>query len=132
MRNVLSKSSLNVFLNKKLWLALILATGVSACSSESEESGESSHEVLAIDRVDDAARLAIENAPVAEPIEFPETAPVPVATTDDGTMPATDTMPEDGVADADMAETESTTTTTTEGAPELESESVTTTEAATN
>ena len=80
-------------------LIMVLGVSVSACSG-----GEEHEEVMAIDRVDEAAALAIKNAPPAEEMEFPETAPMPAAdpaTTDaDGTTTA-----EAGTADADMAAT---------------------------
>ena len=62
--------------NTALSTALIVALGVSvsACSG-----GEEHEEVMAIDRVDEAAELAIKNAPPAEEMEFPETAPMPAA-----------------------------------------------------
>ncbi|MDN3454180.1 MULTISPECIES: hypothetical protein [unclassified Psychrobacter] len=62
-------------LNTALSTALIVALGVSvsACGGGEE------HEVLAIDRVDEAAELAIKNAPPAEDMKFPETAPMPAA-----------------------------------------------------
>ena len=87
--------------NTALSMALIVALGVSvsACSG-----GEEHEEVLAIDMVDEAAELARENAPEAEEMEFPETAPMPAAdaaaTDADGTATA-----ESGTADADMAAT---------------------------
>jgi cytochrome c5 len=58
-----------------LWTALIvtLGVGVSACSDK--ESGE----VLAVDRVDEAAALARDNAPEAEDMDFAETATVAAA-----------------------------------------------------
>ena len=73
-------------LNTALSAALLVALGfsVSACSSDKE--GES-HEVKAIDRVEEAAKLARANGPEAEDMDFPETAP----------MPATD-MAADGTA----------------------------------
>ena len=86
--------------NTVLSTALIVALGVSvsACSG-----GEEHEEVMAIDRVDEAAELAIKNAPPAEEMEFPETAPMPAAdvagTEADGTATA-----EAGTADADTAE----------------------------
>ena len=71
-------------LNTALSTAFIvtLGFGISACSSE-KESAESDH-VLAVDRVDDAAALARKNAPAAEDMDFPATAPMPAvdATTD--------------------------------------------------
>ena len=73
-------------LNTALSAALLVALGfsVSACSSDKE--GES-HEVKAVDRVEEAAKLARANGPEAEDMDFPETAP----------MPATD-MAADGTA----------------------------------
>ena len=61
-------------LNTALSTAFIVAfgVGVSACGGES-------HEVLAVDRVDEAAALARANAPAAEEMDFPETAPVAAA-----------------------------------------------------
>lgn len=59
-------------LNTMLSTALIVALGVSvsACGGDEE------HEVLAKDRVDEAAELARANAPAAEDMAFPETAPM--------------------------------------------------------
>ncbi len=71
------KSVLNTALSTAFIVAL--GFGVSACSGDKE--GES-HEVLAIDRVDEAAELARANAPAAEEMDFPETAPMPVAAAD--------------------------------------------------
>ena len=73
-------------LNTALSAALLVALGfsVSACSSDKE--GES-HEVKAVDRVEEAAKLARANGPEAEDMDFPKTAP----------MPATD-MAADGTA----------------------------------
>ena len=71
-----------------LWSTLALTMGVSlsACSSE-KEGEESGHVVLAVDRVDEAAALARKNAPEAEKMDFPETAPMPaVDTAADATM----------------------------------------------
>ncbi len=55
-----------------LLTTLVIALGVSACSSEHEE-------VLAVDRVEQAADIARQNAPEAEDMKFPETAPMVVA-----------------------------------------------------
>lgn len=70
-----------------LWATLALTMGVSlsACSSE-KEGEESGHVVLAVDRVDEAAALARKNAPEAEKMDFPETAPMPAVDTADATM----------------------------------------------
>ena len=99
-------------LNTALSTAFIVALGfsVSACSGDKE--GES-HEILAKDRVDEASELARKNAPAAEEMDFPETAPMPVTEADgtvvegaetDGTMMTT----EEGATDADMAESTAT------------------------
>lgn len=69
----MKKTGLNTALSTAFIIAL--GFGISACSGEKE--GES-HEVLAKDRVDEAAELARKNAPEAEKMEFPETAPAPV------------------------------------------------------
>ena len=89
----MKKSVLNTALSTAFIVAL--GFGISACSEDKE--GES-HEVLAKDRVDEAAELALKNAPEAEELNFPETAPMPAAE-----------------ADA-AASTESTTASTEEGA----------------
>ena len=89
----MKKSVLNTALSTAFIVAL--GFGISACSGDKE--GES-HEVLAKDRVDEAAELARKNAPEAEELNFPETAPMPAAE-----------------ADA-AASTEATTATTEEGA----------------
>ena len=95
-------------LNTVLSTALIMALGVSvsACSGGEE------HEVLAKDRVDEAAELALKNGPPAEEMEFPETAPAPVteaagsvdgaATAEAGTT-ATDMPDATANADTDVA-----------------------------
>jgi hypothetical protein len=98
-------------LNTALSTAFIVALGVSvsACGGENEHD---SHEVLAKDRVDEAAALAIKNAPPAEDIDFPETAPMPAAETDaaataeTATTDATTTEAE--TTGADMTETAAT------------------------
>ena len=88
-------------LNTALSSAFIVAFsfGVSACSG-----GEEHEEVMAVDRVEEAAALAIENAPEAEDMKFPETAAMPAAdataTEADGTATA-----EEGTADTAMADT---------------------------
>ena len=76
----MKKSVLNTALSTAF--IVTLGFGISACSSE-KESAESDH-VLAVDRVDDAAALARKNAPAAEDMDFPATAPMPAvdATTD--------------------------------------------------
>lgn len=73
----MKKSVLNTALSTAFIVALCF--GVSACSGDKE--GES-HEVLAKDRVDEAAELARKNAPEAEELNFPETAPMPAAEAD--------------------------------------------------
>ena len=89
----MKKSVLNTALSTAFIVAL--GFGISACSGDKE--GES-HEVLAKDRVDEAAELARKSAPEAEELNFPETAPMP-----------------DAEADA-AASTEATTATTEAGA----------------
>lgn len=73
----MKKSVLNTALSTAFIFAL--GFGISACSGDKE--GES-HEVLAKDRVDEAAELARKNAPEAEELNFPETAPMPAAEAD--------------------------------------------------
>ena len=92
-------------LNTALSTAFIvtLGFGISACSSE-KESAESDH-VLAVDRVDDAAALARKNAPAAEDMDFPATAPMPAA---DATTDATAT--EAGAATAELTTADATVT----------------------
>lgn len=91
-------------LNTALSTALLVTLGfsVSACSGDKE--GES-HEVKAVDRVDEAAKLARANAPEAEEMDFPETAPMPVTEmAADGTADDSATTAEAG-ADTEMAAT---------------------------
>lgn len=99
-------------INTALWTTLVLTMGVSlsACSSEKEEAGAESGEVLAIDRVDDAAALARTNAPKAEDMDFPETAPMPTA---DVAADAAATANAEG--DAAVADTSATTATDSAG-----------------
>ncbi|MCD1278559.1 hypothetical protein DVY93_02115 [Psychrobacter sp. CCUG 69069] len=98
-------------LNTALSTAFIVALGVSvsACGGENEHD---SHEVLAKDRVDEAAALAIKNAPPAEDIDFPETAPMPAAEADtaavEGAATAETATTEAETTGADMAETAAT------------------------
>ncbi|HCN17968.1 MAG: hypothetical protein J7J29_03865 [Psychrobacter sp.] len=93
-------------LNTALSTAFIVALGVSvsACGGENEHD---SHEVLAKDRVDEAAALAIKNAPPAEDIDFPETAPMPAAEADAAATAETATT-EAETTGADMSETAAT------------------------
>ncbi|MFT5096436.1 MAG: hypothetical protein ACI9JO_000447 [Psychrobacter okhotskensis] len=102
-------------LNTALSTALLVALGfsVSACSSDKEGG---SHEVKAVDRVDEAAKLALANGPEAEEMDFPETAPMPA--TDmaaDGTAVDGATTAEAG-ADTDMADSADATSTSTDTA----------------
>lgn len=99
-------------LNTALSTALLVALGfsVSACSSDKEGG---SHEVKAVDRVDEAAKLALANGPEAEEMDFPETAPMPA--TDmaaDGTAVDGAITTEAG-ADTDMADSADATMTST-------------------
>ena len=71
----MKKSVLNTALSTAF--IVTLGFGVSACSSEKE--GEESDHILAVDRVDEAAAIARANAPEAEKMNFPVTAPMPAA-----------------------------------------------------
>jgi len=106
----MKKSVLNTALSTAFIVAL--GFGVSACSGDKE--GES-HEVMAVDRVDEAAELARSKAPAAEEMDFPETAPMPAAATDgtavEGAAATDATMTDAG---AETAETAPTTTDGTE------------------
>lgn len=98
----MKKTVLNTALSAALLVAL--GFGVSACSSDKE--GES-HEVKAVDRVEEAAKLARANGPEAEDMDFPETAPMPATDmAQDGTAVDGATTTEAG-ADAGMAATPS-------------------------
>ncbi|MEZ2692057.1 hypothetical protein ACBQ04_04835 [Psychrobacter faecalis] len=135
MKNGMKKTTIGT----ALWATLFLTMGVSlsACSSDKEEAGTESGEVLAKDKVDEASELARANAPEAEDMDFPETAPMPAADTAEGTEEgATGTeaaVAEDGAAadtavasaDTEAASTANTETTDTDAA-------ATTTEPATN
>ena len=130
MKNGIKKTTIGTV----LWATLFLTMGVSlsACSSDKEEAGTESGEVLAKDKVDEASELARANAPEAEDMDFPETAPMPVADTAEGTeegATGTDTaVAEDGAAtdaagdmattstDTEAATTDSATTTNTDAA----------------
>lgn len=74
MRKAVSSKSISAGLLTTL--VMTLGVSLSACSSEHEE------EILAVDRVDQAADIARQLAPEAEEMDFPETAPVVVADTD--------------------------------------------------
>jgi|28_taG_2_1085356.scaffolds.fasta_scaffold00136_28 hypothetical protein len=95
----MKKTVLNTVLSTAFIVAL--GAGVSACSG-----GEEHEEVLAIDMVDEAAELARANAPEAEDMEFPETAPMPAAdaTAADGTEADATATAEAGTADTNMAD----------------------------
>lgn len=98
---------LNTLPIKVLVTAVILSLGVSACSSEKE----GSHEVMAVDRVDEAAKLAIENGPEAEDMKFPKTDPMPAtATAVDGTAATAGTA----TVEAGATATDTTATSTTD------------------
>lgn len=107
------KSVLNTALSTAFIVAL--GFGISACSGD-KEGEHGSHEVMAIDRVDEASELARANAPEAEKMDFPETAPMPVAegeaavdgaATTDGTA-ADASATEAGTTGTDTAETAAT------------------------
>lgn len=93
-----------------LWATLLLTMGVSisACSNDKEAAGAESGEVLAKDKVDEAAELARKNAPEAEKLDFPEAAPMPAAETDAtaGTKAGTETATaQDGTVATDASAT---------------------------
>lgn len=139
MKNGMKKTTIGT----ALWATLFLTMGVSlsACSTDKEEASTESGEVLAKDKVDEASELARANAPEAEDMDFPETAPMPAADTAEGTEEgaagteaataedgaATDTAGNTATASADTeaASTANTETTDTDAA-------ATTTEPATN
>lgn len=106
-------------LNTALSTAFIvtLGFGITACSSDKE--GES-HEVMAVDRVDEAAELARKNAPEAEDMEFPETAPMPVTEADGTVVDGAETegaaTAESATTDTAMAETTATDSANTDAA----------------
>lgn len=130
MKNGMKKTTIGT----ALWATLFLTMGVSlsACSTDKEEAGTESGEVLAKDKVDEASELARANAPEAEDMDFPETAPMPVADTAEGTeegATGTDTaVAEDGAA-TDVAGDMATTSTDTE-ASTTDSATTTNTDAA--
>lgn len=78
-------------------LMITFGAGISACSGESKE------EILAVDRVDQAADIARQLAPKPEDMAFPETAPVVAADTTTDDMATTDTT-ETAVAEAPATE----------------------------
>lgn len=120
MKNGMKKTAIGT----ALWATLFLTMGVSlsACSSDKEEAGAESGEVLAKDKVDEASELARANAPEAEDMDFPETTPMPAADTaeglEDGATGTDNAVAEDGAvadtavasADTDAAATDTDTT----------------------
>ena len=86
MSKAVARSGSNKSLSAALLTTVVLTLGVSltGCSSEHEE------EILAVDRVDQAANIARQLAPKAEDMAFPEVvaAPMPDATAADMTVPA--------------------------------------------
>ncbi|WP_296191244.1 MULTISPECIES: hypothetical protein [unclassified Psychrobacter] len=126
MKNGMKKTAIGT----ALWATLFLTMGVSlsACSSDKEEAGAESGEVLAKDKVDEASELARANAPEAEDMDFPETAPMPAADTaeglEDGATGTDTAVAEDGTAadtavasaDTDAATTDSAAATDTDAA----------------
>ena len=136
MKNGMKKTTIGT----ALWATLFLTMGVSlsACSTDKEEASTESGEVLAKDKVDEASELARANAPEAEDMDFPETAPMPAAETAEGTEEgATGTeaaTAEDGAAAGDTATTSTDTdAATTDSAAATDTDAAaTTTEPATN
>lgn len=78
----MSDSVANKSVSKALWAVLVvtLGIGMSACSSDKEQASTEtdSDKIMAVDRVDQAADIARQNAPKAEDMDFPATAPAPV------------------------------------------------------
>lgn len=117
MKNGMKKTAIGT----ALWATLFLTMGVSlsACSSDKEEAGAESGEVLAKDKVDEASELARANAPEAEDMDFPETTPMPAADTaeglEDGATGTDNAVAEDGAA-TDAAGDMATTSTDTDAA----------------
>lgn len=125
------QSVLNTALSTTLIVAL--GFGVSACSSDKEGEHES-HEVLAIDRVDEAAEMARAKAPEAEKMDFPEAAaPMPAAEGDAEAGTATTDMATTGTADTATAtdSTDAAMTGTDAGAATDSADTAATTETAT-
>ena len=85
MSKAVSKLGANKSLSAALLTTVVLTLGISltGCSGEHEE-------ILAVDRVDQAADIARQLAPEPEDMEFPEVvaAPMPDATATDMTVPA--------------------------------------------
>jgi len=100
----MKKSVLSTALSTAFVVAL--GFGISACSGDKE--GES-HQVLAKDRVDEASELARSNAPAAEQMDFPETAPMATESTDAESTDAesTDTQETTDAGTAEAAATDS-------------------------
>jgi cytochrome c5 len=100
----MKKTVLNTSLSTALWTALVvtLGVGVSACSGDKEE-------ILAVDRVEEAADIARQNGPKAEDMGFEATAPIAAADTtasaEVAMATATTDMPAEDAAstDADSA-----------------------------
>lgn len=125
------QSVLNTALSTTLIVAL--GFGVSACSNDKEGEHES-HEVLAIDRVDEAAEMARAKAPEAEKMDFPEAAaPMPAAEGDAAAGTATTDMATTGTADTATAtdSTDTAMTGTDAGAATDSADTAATTETAT-
>ena len=98
----MKKSVLSTALSTAFVVAL--GFGISACSGDKE--GES-HQVLAKDRVDEASELARSNAPAAEQMDFPETAPMATESTDAESTDAESTDTQAEATDAGTAATDS-------------------------
>lgn len=95
----MKKSVLSTALSTAFVVAL--GFGISACSGDKE--GES-HQVLAKDRVDEASELARSNAPAAEQMDFPETAPTTTDSTDAESTEAESTDTQGEATDAGTTE----------------------------
>lgn len=100
----MSNSVANKSMSTVLWAALVITMGisVSACSGEKEHAGE----ILAVDRVDQAADIARQLAPKAEDMKFPEVVAAPVVVATEATMDAAATdaaVAEEAPATEDLA-----------------------------
>ena len=120
----MKKSILNIALSTAFVVAL--GFSMSACSGDKE--GES-HQVLAKDRVDEASELARSNAPAAEQMDFPETAPMATESTD---AESTDAESTDTQETTDAGTTEAAATDSAADMPASDAEADADAEPATN
>ncbi|MGX8220909.1 hypothetical protein ACWS81_09145 [Psychrobacter celer] len=110
----MKKSVLSTALSTAFVVAL--GFGISACSGDKE--GES-HQVLAKDRVDEASELARSNAPAAEQMDFPETAPMATESTDAESTDAESTEAESTDTQAEATDAGTTEAAATDSAADM-------------